>query len=214
MLADYANVLASKCRGSFGRNLDDFRFAAYRVLGLQGVEMIFCGYNTPVHHPAAPDHDRLGQFHNELCMQSGAYQNSSWVIGVAKAGIEEGVDMIAGSCIIAPNGEIVARCTSSGDECIVSDCDLDLGRSYRETTFDFARHRRVEHYRMIVERTGRGAAADRSFKGPSSADSLIRFKANPHSLCPAHSCARAGCASGPRSRCVPAAGAGAADLAG
>ena len=80
---------------------------AYRVLGLQGVEMVFCGYNTPVHHPAAPDHDRLGQFHNELSMQSGAYQNSTWVIGVAKAGMEEGVDMIAGSCIIAPTGEIV-----------------------------------------------------------------------------------------------------------
>ena len=131
---------------------------AYRVLGLQGVEMIFCGYNTPVHHPAAPDHDRLGQFHNELCMQSGAYQNSCWVIGVAKAGMEEGVEMIAGSCIIAPNGEIVARCSSGGDECVVARCDLDLGRSYRETTFDFAQHRRVEHYRMIVERTGRSAA--------------------------------------------------------
>ena len=128
---------------------------AYRVLGLQGVEMIFCGYNTPTHHPGAPDHDRLGQFHNELSMQSGAYQNSSWVIGVAKAGMEEGVDMIAGSCIIAPNGEIVARCAGSGDEVIVARCDLDLGRSYRETTFNFALHRRVEHYKMIVERTGR-----------------------------------------------------------
>ena len=75
---------------------------SYRVLGLQGVDMVFCGYNTPVHHPAAPDHDRLGQFHNELSMQSGAYQNSTWVVGIAKAGMEEGVDMIAGSCIIAP----------------------------------------------------------------------------------------------------------------
>ena len=128
---------------------------AYRVLGLQGVEMIFCGYNTPVHHPAAPDHDRLGQFHNELCMQSGAYQNSTWVIGVAKAGIEEGVDMIGGSAIFAPTGEIVARCSSIEDELIVARCDLDLGRSYRETTFDFAKHRRVETYGLIVERTGR-----------------------------------------------------------
>ena len=127
---------------------------AYRVLGLQGVEMIFCGYNTPVHHPAAPDHDRLGQFHNELSMQSGAYQNSSWVIGVAKAGLEEGVEMIAGSCIIAPTGEIVARCSSNGDEVIVARCDLDLGNSYRQTTFNFALHRRPEHYRAIVERTG------------------------------------------------------------
>ena len=127
---------------------------SYRVLGLQGADMIFCGYNTPVHHPAAPDHDRLGQFHNELSMQSGAYQNSAWVIGIAKAGMEEGVDMIAGSCIITPTGEIAARCSSAEDEVIVSRCDLDLGRSYRETTFNFARHRRTEHYQMIVERTG------------------------------------------------------------
>ena len=127
---------------------------SYRVLGLQGVDMVFCGYNTPVHHPAAPDHDRLGQFHNELSMQSGAYQNSTWVVGIAKAGMEEGVDMIAGSCIIAPTGEIVARATSADDEVIVARCDLDLGRSYRETTFNMAIHRRTEHYRMIVERTG------------------------------------------------------------
>ncbi len=140
---------------------NDWRWPeAYRVLGLQGVEMVFCGYNTPVHHPAAPDHDRLGQFHNELCMQSGAYQNSTWVIGVAKAGVEEGVDMIGGSAIIAPTGEIVARCSSNDDELIVARCDLDLGRSYRETTFDFAKHRRVEHYRMIVERTGAIEPAD------------------------------------------------------
>ena len=128
---------------------------SYRVLGLQGVEMVFCGYNTPVHHPAAPNHDRLGQFHNELSMQSGAYQNSTWVIGVAKAGLEEGVDMIAGSCIIAPTGEIVARCSGNGDELAVACCDLDLGQSYRATTFNFALHRRTEHYRMIIERTGR-----------------------------------------------------------
>jgi predicted amidohydrolase len=127
---------------------------AYRVLGLQAVDMVFCGYNTPVHHPAAPDHDRLGQFHNELCLQSGAYQNSTWVIGVAKAGVEEGVDMIAGSCIVAPTGEIVARSSSNGDEVIVARCDLDLGLSYRRTTFNFSLHRRTEHYAMIVERTG------------------------------------------------------------
>ena len=127
---------------------------AFRVLGLQGVEMVFCGYNTPVHHPSAPDHDRLGQFHNELSMQAGAYQNSTWVVGIAKAGVEEGVDMIAGSTIIAPTGEIVARSTTNGDELLVARCDLDLGKSYKETTFNFAKHRRVEHYKMIVERTG------------------------------------------------------------
>ena len=57
----------------------------YRVLGLQGVELVLIGYNTPVHNPPAPEHDRLGDFHNHLVMQSGAYQNGTFVVGVAKA---------------------------------------------------------------------------------------------------------------------------------
>ncbi len=32
-------------------------------------------------------------------------------------------------------------------------CDLDLTRSYKETVSNFARHRRPEHYRLIVDRT-------------------------------------------------------------
>ena len=126
----------------------------YRVMGLQGVEMVVLGYNTPVHHPPAPEHDLLGNFHNQLSMQAGAYQNGTWVVGVAKCGREEGCDMIGQSQIIAPSGETVAMCTTLGDELCVARCDLDLTRSYKETTFNFARHRRPEHYRMIVDRTG------------------------------------------------------------
>jgi len=126
----------------------------YRVMGLQGVEMVLLGYNTPVHHPPAPEHDLLGNFHNQLSMQAGAYQNGTWVVGVAKCGREEGCDMIGQSQIIAPSGETVAMCTTLGDELCVARCDLDLTRSYKETTFNFARHRRPEHYRLIVDRTG------------------------------------------------------------
>ena len=126
----------------------------YRVMGLQGVEMVLLGYNTPVHHPPAPEHDLLGNFHNQLSMQAGAYQNGTWVVGVAKSGREEGCDMIGQSQIIAPSGETVAMCTTLGDELCVARCDLDLTRSYKETTFNFARHRRPEHYRLIVDRTG------------------------------------------------------------
>jgi predicted amidohydrolase len=126
----------------------------YRVMGLQGVEMVLLGYNTPVHHPPAPEHDLLSNFHNQLSMQAGAYQNGTWVVGVAKCGREEGCDMIGQSQIIAPSGETVAMCTTLGDEICVTRCDLDLTRSYKETTFNFARHRRPEHYRMIVDRTG------------------------------------------------------------
>jgi predicted amidohydrolase len=87
-------------------------------------------------------------------MQAGAYQNATWVVGVAKAGHEEGFDMIGQSCIIAPSGEIVGMCGTLGDELIVHDCDLDFGRPYREDIFNFAAHRRTEAYGLIVERTG------------------------------------------------------------
>jgi predicted amidohydrolase len=126
----------------------------YRVMGLQGVEMVLIGYNTPVHNPPAPDHDALSHFHNQLSMQAGAYQNGTWVVGVAKAGMEEGVMQIGNSVIVAPSGEIVAGCTTVGDELAVARCDLDLTLSYKTTTFNFARHRQPQAYGLIVERKG------------------------------------------------------------
>jgi N-carbamoyl-D-amino-acid hydrolase len=126
----------------------------YRVMGLQGVEMVLLGYNTPVHNPPAPEHDALSNFHNALVMQAGAYQNGTWVVGVAKAGCEEGVDQIGNSVIVAPSGEIVAACTTLGDELAIARCDLDLTVSYKSTTFNFAKHREPDQYRLIVERKG------------------------------------------------------------
>ncbi|WP_211657893.1 hypothetical protein [Paracoccus subflavus] len=38
------------------------------------------------------------------------------------------------------------------DEVITAKCDLDMGRIYKETIFNFARHRRPGHYGLIVER--------------------------------------------------------------
>lgn len=127
---------------------------AYRVMGLQGVEMILLGYNTPRHNPPSPQHDPLSEFHNQLVMQAGAYQNGSWVIGVAKAGVEEGCELIGGTSIIAPSGQVVAQAQSLGDELVIARCDLDAGRSYKDWIFNFARHREPDQYRMIVERKG------------------------------------------------------------
>ena len=139
----------------------------YRVLGLQGVELVLIGYNTPVHNPPAPEHDRLGDFHNHLVMQAGAYQNGTFVVGVAKAGEEEGCEMIGGSCIIAPTGELVALCSTRDDELAVARCDLELCASYKRSVFDFARHRQPHAYRMIVERTGAILPPDADHEPPS-----------------------------------------------
>jgi len=126
----------------------------YRVMGLQGVEMILIGYNTPIHYAPDPSQDRLQGFHNHLVMQAGAYQNGTWVVGVAKGGNEEGVESLAESAIIAPSGEIVAEATTDGDELIVADADLDWCAAYKETLFDFARYRRPEMYTRITAQKG------------------------------------------------------------
>src|SRR4030095_9044126 len=103
----------------------------YRVMGLQGVEMVVLGYNTPVHNPPSPEHDNLAHFHNALVMQAGAYQNACFVVGGAKAGDEDGVRQIGNSVIIAPSGEIIAACSTEGDELAIARCDLDLTLSYK-----------------------------------------------------------------------------------
>ncbi len=128
----------------------------YRVMGLQGVELVLLGYNSPVGLGDSYDLDALELFHNHLVMQSGAYQNATWVVGVAKCGREEGFDMIGQSAIIAPSGEIVAMCHTLADELVVARCDLDFAKRYQADIFDFAAHRRPEHYRLIVERAGPG----------------------------------------------------------
>jgi len=126
----------------------------YRVMGLQGVELILCGYNTPVHYVPDPSQDILQGFHNALVMQSGAYQNGTWVVGVAKGGVEAGVDSLAQSMIVAPSGQIVAQALTTGDELIVASCDLDWCRRYTGTLFDFQRYRRPEMYTRITSQRG------------------------------------------------------------
>lgn len=128
---------------------------SFRMLGLGGAELVMLGYNTPLHYPPAPEHDHLQDFHNHLVMQAGAYQNGTWVVGVAKAGEEEGCDLIGGTCIIAPTGEIVAECDSLEDEVIVHACDLDRCREIQDNVFNFDLHRVPESYGLITASQGK-----------------------------------------------------------
>ena len=127
---------------------------SYRVMGLQGVELILCGYNTPIHYIPDPSQDILQGFHNALVMQSGAYQNGTWVVGVAKAGVEEGVDSLGQSMIVAPSGQIVAQALTTDDELLVARCDMDWCQKYTKTLFDFDRYRRPEVYTRITAQRG------------------------------------------------------------
>jgi predicted amidohydrolase len=129
---------------------------AWRVLGLQGVELVMVGYNTPslnmdnrgfeAHH--------LRVLHSHLSIQAGCYQNATFGVATAKAGLEDGHELFGHSIIVNPQGEIMAQATSWDDELIVADCDLDMCRLGRETIFNFAAHRRTEAYGRITAQTG------------------------------------------------------------
>ena len=127
----------------------------YRTMGLQGVEMVLLGYNTPsVNSQRASEGLAERLFQNDLVLQSGAYQNSTWVVATAKAGSEDGNHMIGGSAIVNPEGHIVAQAKTEEDEIVFHPCDLADTEFGKQTIFDFARHRRPEHYGRITAQTG------------------------------------------------------------
>jgi predicted amidohydrolase len=115
---------------------------SYRALGLQGAELIINGYNTPL-YPLALDH-------NELVLRAGAYENMLFVIGVAKAGKEDGVEFIAGSCIVDPQGQVLAKAATNGDELIAARLDLDTMIPVRKR-WNFFGRRHPEHYGLVTQ---------------------------------------------------------------
>lgn len=127
----------------------------WRVMGLQGVEMVMLGFNTPTaNSQAAAEGVERRLYHHELSVCSGAYQNATWAVAVAKAGVEDGHPLMGGTMIVDPDGIVVARAAGEGDEVVLHRCDMDACAFGKSTIFDFARHRRVEHYGRITAQTG------------------------------------------------------------
>ncbi|WP_284774525.1 N-carbamoyl-D-amino-acid hydrolase [Agrobacterium sp. lyk4-40-TYG-31] len=127
----------------------------FRCMGLQGVELVAIGYNTPSVNAQMSDEGldkRL--FHSQLSLQAGAYQNATYVVGVAKAGVEDGHPLMGGSIIVDPDGFILAKAMTEEDELIIAECDFAKCDFGKKTIFDFERHRRIEHYGRITSQTG------------------------------------------------------------
>ncbi|PYI03970.1 carbon-nitrogen hydrolase [Aspergillus sclerotiicarbonarius CBS 121057] len=144
---------------------NDRRWAeSWREYGLQGVEIVACGFNTNGYAPQfwgqsadmdPKEAEELSLFHHKLVMQSHSYTNACFSISAARCGLDDGAyPLIAGSTIIDPEGRIIAESNTTADEVIVADCDLSLCRAGKTRTFDFARHRRIEHYGRITSQTG------------------------------------------------------------
>ena len=127
---------------------------AFRVLALQGAEIVALGFNTPSENLSYPEPPALRVHHHLIMAQAMAFQNATWLVETAKCGFEDGNRMFGHSLIVAPTGEIAAKSASEEDEVICFNADLDLAADLKRTMFNFAAHRRPEHYRLIVDRVG------------------------------------------------------------
>jgi hypothetical protein len=129
---------------------------SWRVLGLQGVELVCLGYNSAAYDPngGSTENEEIRTFHSKLVAQANAYMNATWAVAVAKAGDEDGSGLIGGSCIVDPHGVIVAEARTLGDEVVVADCDLDLCLQGKSKMFDFGAHRQPAQYDAITSRAG------------------------------------------------------------
>ena len=129
---------------------------AWRVLGLQSVELVMLGYNTPSINQEAGGFEapHLRVFHSHLSIQAGAYQNATFAVATAKGGNEDGFELFGHAIIVNPQGEIIAQAATWDDELITADLNLDMCTLGRTTIFAFDKHRRPEAYARITEQVG------------------------------------------------------------
>ena len=127
---------------------------AFRALTLQGAELVCLGFNTPTENLHYPEPPALRVHHHLIMAQAMAFMNATWLVETAKCGFEDGFRMFGQSMIVAPSGEIVAKTVSEDDELISFDADLDLAQNLKRTMFNYAAHRRPEHYRILIDRVG------------------------------------------------------------
>ncbi|KAL4915713.1 carbon-nitrogen hydrolase [Aspergillus aurantiobrunneus] len=139
----------------------------WRAYGLQGAEVVLCGYNTTAYAPqllgsdlyeARPlsrsEAEQEVLFHNRLSLTANSYMNACFSVNVAKAGEEDGHPLIAGTCIVDPKGYVVAEARSNDDEIVTATLDLQKCRAGKSKTFDLGRHRRLDAYGLLLERAG------------------------------------------------------------
>ncbi|KAJ5895310.1 Carbon-nitrogen hydrolase [Penicillium taxi] len=144
---------------------NDRRWAeAWRVYGLQGLELMCCGYNTTAFRSTSTGHPVPGlspeaaeeemTFHHKLSCQGNSYMNACFSINVAKTGSEDGHPLIGGTIIVHPLGHIIKEAKTKEDEIVVATIDLADCRQLKTSVFAFEKHRKPESYHSIIERTG------------------------------------------------------------
>ena len=123
----------------------DRRFPeAARGLALNGAQVVFTPYVTPV-----PTQRPAEINPSELCLRASAHSNNCFVVGAAKAGVENGTRMIGNSIVVEPRtGNVVARAATDGDELVWAEVDLAQLKDIEK--LDLLGDRRPEWYSAIA----------------------------------------------------------------
>ncbi|GAA1190344.1 N-carbamoyl-D-amino-acid hydrolase [Brevibacterium paucivorans] len=136
---------------------NDRRWAeTYRILALNGADIVAIGYNTPF--SAVPGMDpeaHRAMSEHVLSVRAGAYQNALWVLAAGKSGVEDGQRLIGGSCVVAATGDVVSRAVGEGDEVVVAEYDSETAQQYRQELFNFGKHRQPHEYSIIATQADR-----------------------------------------------------------
>ncbi|WVQ80858.1 hypothetical protein IAT38_002965 [Cryptococcus sp. DSM 104549] len=144
---------------------NDRRWAeSWRCYGLQGVELVCLGYNTSTWAPGLFGHTKdadpevikaRSEFQHLLVMQAHSYTNATFSIAAARCGFDDGkFGLIGCSCIVHPEGHIVAQAKTMEDELVVAEIDLDDVKPGKQRVFNFGLHRQPRQYEIITKQAG------------------------------------------------------------
>jgi N-carbamoylputrescine amidase len=140
-------------RGSLGVLIcwDQWFPEAARLTALSGAQMLFyptaIGWTSDM-NPAMRKRLQSGW---ETVQRGHAIANGVFVVAVNRVGVEGAIEFWGNSFVADPFGEVLARSSSSKEETLIVECDLNLIEETRRN-WPFLRDRRIDAYHDLTRR--------------------------------------------------------------
>jgi N-carbamoylputrescine amidase len=140
-------------RGSLGVLIcwDQWFPEAARLTALSGAQVLF--YPTAIGWTADMDAAMRKRLQSgwETVQRGHAIANGVFVVAVNRVGVEGAIEFWGNSFVADPFGEVLARGSSSNEETLIVECDLNLIEETRRN-WPFLRDRRIDAYHDLTRR--------------------------------------------------------------
>ena len=123
--------------------------------GMQSVELVLLGYNTPTHLSRGCRSTITSPTFTTTCACRPAPTRTApgWSASPRPA-TRRAASFSPAAASSRPRARSSRRRRTKGDEVFTARCDLDISRFNKEAMFNFAQHRRIEHYGLITRQAG------------------------------------------------------------